>query len=412
MGVGPWEAGVRAGHRGHQRLAGLAWVRRLASHSGVRFTGTSPRHRSRHLLRLQSAIHCVQDDGSFFLNQPNLPPAPLPATATLGTLTTVNFPRVFLLLGLLPATLLAGPVVEKTTWRELPAFRLSDGRTEAVVVPQLGGRCVSYRLLGGRSWLWTGEPGSERRESPLLWGGDKTYPGPHSGWALILPKTWPPPEPDFQPHEVVSAPGALLATLSPVWPGYGARVQRAYAFADNGDLVITHTLAPVPGSQVVGAVWQIAQTIPTDSVYVPLHPRSPYKDNVFWFGGPKPAEDTGAQLLSPSLLRLQPKSGIVFKLGAHPKVPALAAVKDGFVFVMKADPQDGQYPEGAAGAGLSVEVYHHHLPGPGEYTELELLSPLRRMDRGAQLVTRWNIHALPKTPPDEPQAVARLLGLE
>ena len=328
-------------------------------------------------------------------------------------MASVNSPRIFLLLGLLPATLLAEPTVEKTTWRELPACKLSDGRTEAVVVPQLGGRCVSYGLVGGWNWLWTGEPGSERQPPPLNWGGDKTYLGPHTAWALTLQKTWPPPEPDFQPHEVVPVPGALLATLSPVWPGYGARVQRAYALAENGDLVIPQTVAPVPGNPVVGAIWQITQTSPTDAVYVPLNPASPYKDNVFWFDGPKPAKDTGATFLSPTLLRLRPKPGTVFKLGAHPKVPALAAVRDGFAFVTKAEPQEGQYPEGAAGAGLSVEVYHHHRPGPGEYTELEPLSPLRRMDQGAKLVTHWSIHVLPKaTPAARTKAVGRRLGLE
>ena len=146
---------------------------------------------------------------------------------------------------------------------------------------------------------------------------------------------------------------------------------------------------------------------------MPLNPASPSKDNVFWFDGPKPAKDTGATFLSPTLLRLRPKPGTVFKLGAHPKVPALAAVRDGFAFVTKAEPQEGQYPEGAAGAGLSVEVYHHHRPGPGEYTELEPLSPLRRMDQGAKLVTHWSIHVLPKaTPAARTKAVGRLLGLE
>jgi hypothetical protein len=317
-------------------------------------------------------------------------------------------------LGLLGAVVAEGaPKVEPTTWRELPAFRLSDGRTEAVVVPQLGGRCVTYGLVGGRNWLWNGEPGSEKKQPPLMWGGDKTYIGPHTAWNLTQPKMWPPPAPDFQPHEVVEVPGALFATRSPEWPGYGAHVQRAYSFGENGDLVITHTIPPVPGSAAIGAVWQITQTIPTDWVYVPLHPQSPYKDHFFWFGWDKPRSDVGAAVLSPTLLRIKPTPGTGYKLGAHPQQPALAAVKDGEAFVTRADPQPGQYPEGADGAGLCIEVYHHPLPGSGEYTELEPLSPLRRLDQGATLITRWNIHALPKaTPPDSTDAIERLLGLK
>jgi hypothetical protein len=57
------------------------------------------------------------------------------------------------------------------------------------------------------------------------------------------------------------------------------------------------------------------------------------------------------------------------------------------------------YPEGADGAGLSVEVYHHDQKGPGEYVELEQLSPLRRLDAGLTLTTRWSIHPLPAEPP-------------
>ena len=80
------------------------------------------------------------------------------------------------------------------------------------------------------------------------------------------------------------------------------------------------------------------------------------------------------------------------------------------MFVAHAAPQEGQYPEGADGAGFSVEVYHHDAPGLGEYTELELLSPLRRLDAGATLITRWNVHALPKD--DASATIARIIGSE
>ena len=104
----------------------------------------------------------------------------------------------------------------------------------------------------------------------------------------------------------------------------------------------------------------------------------------------------GAKVLSPTLLELQPKTGQGFKLGAHPLQPALAAVQDGLAVVQRADPQEGQYPEGTDGAGLSVEVYHHDAAGAGEYVEMEFLSPLRRLDQGASLTTRWSLHGLPE----------------
>src|SRR4029079_14679683 len=114
--------------------------------------------------------------------------------------------------------------------------------------------------------------------------------------------------------------------------------------------------------------------------------------------------------MTSSLVELKPETGTIFKLGANPAQPALAAVKNGLAFVVQAEPQEGQYPEGADGAGFSVEVYHHDAPGAGEYTELELLSPLRRLEAGATLITRWNVHALPKDDPSG--AIAGIMGSE
>jgi hypothetical protein len=262
---------------------------------------------------------------------------------------------------------------------------------------------MSYGRAGGENWIWDGVPGEEKGDVPLMWGGDKTYIGPHSMWRFTQPTSWPPPAPDAAAHEVEVNPEPaaanevrpLLRTTSPEWPGYGARVIREYTFA-GGELVTTHRITAVPGSGTLGAVWVITQTIADATVFVPLNPKSPYKDGVFWFGFGTPRDQVGAQVLSPSLLRVQPITGTGFKLGADPKRPALAAVKNGLAFVQRSVPQEGQYPEGADEAGLSVEVYHHNLPPPRQYTELELLSPLRRMDAGATLVTRWNIHELPR----------------
>jgi hypothetical protein len=303
-------------------------------------------------------------------------------------------------------TAAAEPSLKKTTWRGIPAFSLSDGRCEAIIVPKLGGRVVSFSLAGGPNWLWLGEPGSELREPALHWGGDKTYIGPHSGWRFTLPRTWP--APDTGEHEAEVIEGGALRLVSPPWDGYdGARVTREFRFDAKGDFVITHSIAALPGSRAVGALWTISQTVPA-TTFVPLNPVSPYKDNYFWFAWSKPAARKAATVISPTLLRLDHVPGEVSKMGAHPPQPALAAVKDGAAFVQKADPQpNADYPEGADGAGLSLEVYHHDARGAGEYVELEFLSPLRRFDAGAQLTTRWSIHALPKD--WDAQTIERLL---
>ncbi len=153
---------------------------------------------------------------------------------------------------LLAAPLYAEPTVSKIKWRDFDAYHLTDERTEAIVVPRLGGRLMHYGRIDGANWIWNGEAGAEKRNDALMWGGDKTYIGPHTMWNFTQAKTWPPPGPDVVPHEIVKAPNALLATVSAEWPGYRTRVTREYAF-DNGELVIRHGLAAVASSQQLAA---------------------------------------------------------------------------------------------------------------------------------------------------------------
>ncbi len=302
-----------------------------------------------------------------------------------------------LLFALLTAAAQAEPVVRTTRWRELDAYELSDGRSVAIVVPALGGRLVHYGLKDGPNWLWTGAPGRERKPDAQFWGGDKTYIGPHTLWRQYLPRAWPPPEPDRTAHRAELLAGARLRTTGEAWPGYGATIEREYDWdAENGDLVIHHRITPVAGSGMLGCVWVITQIAPVPEVYVPLASSSPYRDGWFEFDFGSGKARACATPATATLLRLAPRVGAGWKMGAHPPQPALAAVREGFAFVQRSDPQKGDYPEGVDGAGLSVEVYHHSAAPPDQYLELELLSPLRRLDQGATLTTRWNIHALPQ----------------
>ena len=312
-------------------------------------------------------------------------------------------------LAVFPAvTVAASPIATPTLWRGLPAHSLTDGKSTAIVVPALGGRLMHFSKNGGPNLLWNGPPNSEKSPPAVKWGGDKTYLGPHSLWPLQHGSGWPPPDPDFLPAAVVPSPN-LLATLSAPWPGSGARIQRDYAFATDGALVITHTVAPVSGSREIAALWTVTQIIPPLAAFVPLAASSPYRENVFWFGNARQDPRLLATFPAPHLLQLRPAPGLAYKLGAHPALPALAASYLDSLFLQTAAPQPGLYPEGADGAGLSVEVYHHDQQGDMAYMELEFLSPLRRLDAGLTLATRWSISE--NTNPLSAPAVSRLLGL-
>jgi hypothetical protein len=292
-----------------------------------------------------------------------------------------------LLLLIAPAAFAQATSLEKITWRDAEAWRITDGKTEAIVVPAFGGRLMHYARVGGENWLWNGP--ADAKDTYMRWGGDKTFIGPHTMWQFTMAQAWPPPAPDFTAYEV-KVDGQKLTTKSIPWENYsGAQISRTYSFNTEGELVITHAISKAP-STLPACVWIITQCVPA-TAYVPLNPQSAYKDNVFWFDGPK--TDVGAKVVSPTLMEINPVIGKGFKIGADPKRPMLAAVRGKELFLQKAQEfKDGaQYPEGADGAGMSVEYYQHSEPPPRQYIELELLSPLGRIQDGMEFATRWSI---------------------
>src|SRR4051812_45720093 len=46
--------------------------------------------------------------------------------------------------------------ISRATYRGSEAIRLTDGRTEAIIVPSIG-RLMRYGLVGGENWLWNAD---------------------------------------------------------------------------------------------------------------------------------------------------------------------------------------------------------------------------------------------------------------
>src|SRR5207249_3453042 len=107
----------------------------------------------------------------------------------------------------------------------------------------------------------------------------------------------------------------------------------------------------------------------------------------------------------PSLLQFKPSSGS-YKLGADSPIAAVAAVHNGFAFVLRARKQEGQYPDGAEGSGFPVTVWNQDADEPAaRYVELEMTSPLRALKPGEQLTynLRWSLRRLPSAGVDRPE---------
>lgn len=334
------------------------------------------------------------------------PPAAARAQMTRTTPTTTARARA------------AAPTLAPATYNGRAAFRLSDGKTEAVVVPELSGRVLRYGFVGGPNRLWNAPAGKTFNETEWKnWGGDKTWPAPQSAWPVYLPQgAWPPPPSyDSLPHpaealpaQAASAAGGatrfLLRTTGPVMVGWGVRCVRDYGFdTATGEFVIRATFRKEPAGTGAAsearqiAAWNVTQIVPPDAAFAPLNPQSTYKNNFHWFGGARPRE-ARTEAVSPALLRFVPTTGF-YKLGADVTNGAVVAVKDGVALRLQATRVAGAtYPEGADGNGFPLTIWNQgETDAPARYVELELMSPLTIMRAGDSLshTVRWSLHRLP-----------------
>ena len=307
---------------------------------------------------------------------------------------------ILFLLFVCAASVARASTIEETTFAGFPAFRLSDGKTEAVVVPFLAGRVMRFGAVGGANWLWNAPEEKRALDGYINWGGDKTFAGPHGTWSAFAPTLWP-PEPTWDgPYSVVgtgSETGDALHRLvlkSGVWRGFGVVIERSFGWNESGEFVVTQRIEKVAGEPRLLSVWQVAQIAPPDAVFLPLSPRSAYAKGFHAFGALPVSSDVATAL--PTLLRVRPTAKKGYKLGADSPVAAIAAVKDGAALVLRAAKPKGDYPDGAEGAGFPVEFYNHGASGAEQYVEIELLSPLRRFVRGGGWThsVRWSLHPL------------------
>ena len=281
------------------------------------------------------------------------------------------------------------------------AFRLSDTASEAIVVPELG-RVMSYGLVGGPNLLYVDPKMQPKTDQWANFGGDKMWPAPQSEWGVWQKSGgWPPPhEIDGAPHQYEVLSGGKLKTISAVHPGTGLRAVRVYSFNEKGEFVIEQTLEKWRGGAARHSIWSITQIATPDAIFLPTDPNSAYRDN-FLFIDAKRKDLSATVAVSPTLLRVLPSNKNSYKIGVDAPRNMIASVKDGVAFVQKAGHPNGDYPDGASGAGFGVELYNNVAPA---YNELELLSPLRvyrasekdgKMGTSFTYSVRWSLYRLP-----------------
>ncbi|MEC4815196.1 MAG: hypothetical protein SAK29_18250 [Scytonema sp. PMC 1069.18] len=162
------------------------------------------------------------------------------------------------------------------------AYQLSDGLTEAVVVPEIG-RVMRYGFVSGFNFLWNSIQKNFNKNEWRNWGGNKTWAAPQLWWSAMSGRDWPPDEVwDGSPHKTRILSNGHLQTTSEVTSGMGARTVREYWFEKNGDFTIRQTVEKVTGEPLLLSIWNVTQIVSPDAMFVPLNPKSPYKQNFHW----------------------------------------------------------------------------------------------------------------------------------
>lgn len=298
------------------------------------------------------------------------------------------------------AAALGGSVIE-VDFNGYQGYQLDDGRIAAIVVPAIG-RVMSFGWSGGPNLLWNADPASLPASGYRNHGGDKIYAGPHTNWLLYSEDQWPPPPGwDGEPHEAEILDGERVRMTTPVWPGFDVSFVREFRF-EGGDLVIETTMQVAREQPMKICIWPVTQVNPPDAAFLPTDPASAYVGGWHWIGR---KELESVLRVSPNLLRVTGLAKKAFKIGTDAPTAAIAAAFDDTLFLQRAvfDPES-QYPDGAEGAGFPVEYYLQ----PGDYAELELLSPLYIARRGQvqKFTVRWSLHSLPNDDATSPAVTA------
>ena len=290
------------------------------------------------------------------------------------------------------------------TYLGLPAFQLSDGRTEAMISAEMG-NVLSYGLHGGVNFLWNAPAGDRDIIAWSGWGGGKTWLGPQSSWLALLGRAFPPDPAWAARQRAEILPGARLRLTGAVSAG-GVELGREFGFNDAGELVIQQTAQKLAGPPVLLCLWSDVQVAPCDGVYLPLSEHSIYAGKFCWMSPPRGKPRVRA--VTSNMLRVQPEFSATtsefYKIGTDSPVAAIACRRGEVLFVQRAAKPAGDYADSAPGGGLAVQYFHHGKADSRlHYDELELLSPVRLFRVGTSWThtVRWRLVKLTEPGTDQ-----------
>jgi len=290
----------------------------------------------------------------------------------------------------------ASTSITAVQYRGWEAYRITNGRLAAIVVPSIG-RLMSFGPASGENLLWdaplTKSDANTASVNPYTfgpgyvnWGGDKIWLAPQSSWS----QGWP-PDKDWDGAPFQSAiVGHALRMTSRVSQASGLRLIRDFTFVGSR-FVETTTMTKLAGLSLRGGLWEIAQVIQPSAVRVPVARSSAYTGGYTWLQNRVAAKTVPIAINGHGWLTIVPPISGTFKLGTDSDRAIIEANSGGYRLVLSERRLSGQYADGS-GHGCPVELYNNGASN-GHYCELELLTPMRSMKLGdsARMVVSWTL---------------------
>jgi hypothetical protein len=278
------------------------------------------------------------------------------------------------------------------------AIKLTNGLVTVVVVPDIGGRIMDYRL-GDHPLLWNNPAEAGKLYDPpktaeeRTWrnfGGYKVWPAPQERWGG-------PPDPLGSELDggrwtgkivTASGPAAVVELTSPADAAVtGLQASRSIKLCvGTTDVLVTETFRNVSDRPVDWSIWTIAQVpgslregeavSPEARAYIPLADKSRHPSRYYEFPFNKSAH--WKPVAGDSVLEVT-YGGEAAKVGVDTSAGWIAYLDDlnGFAFATTFEvTPDGEYPDN----GSNAEVWTN--PSDLPYMEMEVLSPIHTLEPG------------------------------
>lgn len=261
-------------------------------------------------------------------------------------------------------------------WKD--SYKLSNGKTSVVVVPQAGGRIMEFSLDGDTP-MWVNPEELGKTYPPVVgewhnYGGYKTWPSPQSVWG------WPPdPYLDQAPAVVEkTGPGSIRITGANS-PNAGITFVKDLTLdSSSSRLIVSQKMINTSDKTVEWGIWDVTQVKPAGRVAFPVNPSSRFEDGVLQlYVDPNNTDKIKHWRVRDGICILEPGK-FIEKIGADPSNGWMLWANEDLVYIKLFPVQkiNAVYQDG----GCQIELFN--APGPPAYIEMEASSPVIKLKPG------------------------------